>query len=191
MRSLLPVAYLACLLACPGLLHAQTTFANGTYAGSCSVRFEGKSNLHGFTGTIAKVPLSVSLQDGDTLNMTTKVAVTSLNTAKPARDREMWKMFQSDKFPHLGVQVRNASLKAAYPGPGKTGKLPVTLTIAGHSKTVTGRTQNFVTGTNGGSFDLALTLSLKDLGLNAPRALAGTIRVKDTVTVLCKVELER
>lgn len=191
MRSLLPLLFLSTFLFQPGLLSAQTTFANGTYTGSCSVRFEGKSNLHPFTGTLAKVPLSVTLRNDDTMNMSTRIGVTDLNTAKPARDREMWKMFQSDKFPQLSVKVSSASLKNAYPGLGKTGKLPVTLTIAGVSKTVTGQTRNFVTNSKGGSFDLALTLSLKDLGLKAPRALLGTVKVKDTVSVVCKVTLSR
>ncbi|MEM1297415.1 MAG: hypothetical protein AAGH89_18765, partial [Verrucomicrobiota bacterium] len=101
------------------------------------------------------------------------------------------KMFQSDKFPHLQIRVRDASLKNAYPGPGKTGKLPVTFTIAGLRKTVTGQTRNFVTTPKGGSFDLALTLSLEDLGLKAPRALLGTVKVKDTVNVVCKVTLSQ
>ncbi len=183
-------AILSLLTAWVLLSNASAEFPDGTYTGSCSVEFQGDSNLHAFTGTIARVPLSVTLTNG-TLRVTTNVKVTDLDTDKPTRDRQMWKMFQSDQFPHLTISVNNAPLDRAYPGGGKPGKLPVTLSVAGLSRTVTGETRNVQTTAKGGSFDLALTLSLKDLGLKAPRALAGTVRVKDTVTVLCKVTLSK
>lgn len=162
--------------------------ADGLYRGTSSVKFAGNSNLHPFGGTIEKVPLMVSFKDGK-MNAKIGVTVTDMTTEKRLRDRAMWKMFSSDRFPVFQVTVSDAPYAAAYPGNGQPGKLPITITIAGKSSQTVAETSNFKFGKNSGSFRMQMSLSLKKLGLTAPVAMAGALRVDDQVEVSCEVIL--
>jgi len=167
---------------------AQETAA--TYTGSTDVEFQGSSNLHPFEGTVSDVPLEVTLA-GDVLNMKTQVTIRDMTTDNKKRDKDMWSMFKVADYPAMKVSVTNASYAAARPQGEKPGSLPVKLTVAGKTVEVKGTTVNLKETASGGSFDLKLALSLKEMGLEAPVAMLGALKVHDRVNVVCHVTLTK
>ncbi len=185
--------HLACLfLAAFGLLFSPLAAAKD-YSGHVDIDFRGKSNLHGFSGQVTKVPLLVKVEgDGsgqELLSMQTQVTVRDLTTKHRKRDRDMWKMFGYADHPLITVRVRNASLAQAYPKGSRPGTLPVTMIIQGKETPVPATTHNLKESSTGGSFELRMTLSLQKLGLKAPQTFL--LKVDDTVEVVGQVTLNQ
>jgi len=185
---LLPSALALCILAVlPGLSLAQET-----YTGEADVSFDGKSNLHGFSGTVNNVPLKVQVtgsEGAEKLSMSTTVTIKNLTTDNNKRDKEMWKMFGYGDHPLMTVKVSGAPLDTAYPSGNKPGKLPVTLVVQGKTTQVTGTTHNLKETAKGGSFELRMDLSLEDMGLKAPQTLL--LKVRDEVKVSAQITLTK
>jgi polyisoprenoid-binding protein YceI len=169
------------------------------YVGRCDVVFEGDSTLHGFTGDITNVPLTVLCEtnhSGEALLSTrVEIAPRQLTTHHAKRDANMYKMFQSDRFPKLVALVTNAPLAAARLLPSTAsndpGTLPVQFTFCGISKEVSAATHHTMRVAGGLEFDLETDLSLKDFNLKPPSALLGTISVRDRVKVKAHIKLQK
>jgi polyisoprenoid-binding protein YceI len=163
------------------------------------VVFEGDSTLHAFTGDITNVPLMVLCETNPSgealLNTRIEISPRRLTTHHAKRDANMYKMFQSDRFPKLIALVTNAPLAAARLTPSSTstdpGLLPVQLTICGITKQVQATTTIPESLAEGWEFELETDVSLKDFKLKPPSALLGTISVRDRVRVKAHVKLQK
>ena len=169
------------------------------YVGHCDVVFEGDSTLHGFMGDITNVPVTVICDTNGSgealLNTRFEIGPRQLTTHHAKRDANMYKMFQSDRFPKLLVVVSNAPLAAAILSPTSNstgpGSLPVQLTFCGITKEVRATTIHPLRVTEGFEFELETDISLKDFKLKPPSVLLGTISVRDTVKVKAHVKLQK
>ncbi|HTY88913.1 MAG TPA: YceI family protein [Candidatus Acidoferrum sp.] len=168
------------------------------YVGRCDVEFAGDSTLDAFAGDITNVPLTVictsNRADGALLNTRIEIGARQLTTHNTRRDANMYKMFQSDQFPTLFVDVTNASLAAAQLVPGQQaepGTLPLRVTICGVTNEVRAVTLNPQPVTNGWGFELETELSLKDFKLKPPTLLFGAITVHDIVKVKARVRVQK
>lgn len=173
--------------------------AGDKYVGRCDVIFEGDSTLHGFTGIISNVPLTVICETNNAgealLNTRIEIGPRQLTTHHAKRDANMYKMFQADLFPRLIAVVTNAPLAAANLSPSSNstspGTLPVQLTFCGITRDVQARTVNQLRLAEGWEFQLETDISLKDFKLKPPSALLGAISVRDLVRVKAHVKLQR
>ena len=182
--------------------------AGETYRGTAAVTFKGYSTLHDFEGTVT-VPLVVTHEpkNGGDGVLTAKAGaeVAKMSTQHDERDEKMRVMFNSAANPLIDVQVKGASSRAARPASktitargGKqvtmeqAGVLPVSLTMAGTTRTVTAETRALKDDGKGHvEFDMSFRVSLKEFGLKPPSALLGAVSVKDAVDVKVHVSLDR
>jgi polyisoprenoid-binding protein YceI len=129
-----------------------------------------------------------------TLNTRLEISPKQLTTHHEKRDANMYKMFQSDRFPKLFATVTNAPLATARltptTPPGEPGMLPVQLTFCGITKEVSARTLNPQTILEGWEFDLKMEISLKAFQLKPSSALFGMISVDDKVVIKAHVKVK-
>lgn len=169
------------------------------YAGLCNVVFDCDSTLHAFSGDITNLSLHVLCETNVTgeamFDTRLEVSPRQLTTHEVKRDANMYKMFQSDRFPQLVALVTNAPLASAnlspQGGPASSGTVPVQLTMCGITKEVLGRTSNARSCDNGWEFNLSTEISLKAFKLKPPSVLFGTISVGDTVKVKAHVKVQK
>ncbi|MGC3957989.1 MAG: YceI family protein [Verrucomicrobiota bacterium] len=182
---------------CLGFL-LQATAAD-KYTGNCNIVFEGDSTLHAFTGYISNIAVIV-LCDTNTsgtaiLNTRLEIAPKQLTTHHEKRDKNMYTMFQPDKFPKLLAVVTNAPLAAAQLMPSDAtstnGVLPIQLTFCGITKEASAKTMNQKPHTDGWEFDLQTTVSLKAFKLEPPSVLFGAISVADKVVIKAHVIVKK
>ena len=158
------------------------------YVGTCQVRFEGSSNLHDFSGTVNGVPIQAQRR-GDVFEMESQVTIGGMRTGNEKRDKRMWQMFEKVRYPLLVLRVKRASVEEARPNEG-AGCVLVEMEVRGKRVPVEAAITNLKEGKEQVTFDVSMQLSLKALGLIAPKALLGTVQVKDKVRVLSRVSLK-
>jgi hypothetical protein len=168
--------------------------ADETWTGTADVKFHGFSTLHDFDGTVNKVPLKVTVStgaNGRMVSATSSAEVQDMSTANDKRDASMREMFQQAKYRFIKIEVPETSERTLKPGGGKSGAMPITLTIAGKQGKVSGTVTNVVEAATRCSFDLAFPVSLKAFSLEPPKAVGGLVKVKDTVDVKVRVALRK
>jgi polyisoprenoid-binding protein YceI len=169
------------------------------YTGTCNVVFEGDSTLHAFTGDITNVTVVVICDTNAAgvavLNTRLEIAPKQLSTHHEKRDANMYKMFQSDRFPKLMAVVTNAPLAAAKLSPSETanvpGSLAMKLTFCGITKEVVARTTNPKPHPDSWEFDLQADISLKAFKLQPPSVMFGAISVDDKVVIKAHVKVQK
>lgn len=170
-----------------------------TYQGHLDVVFEGDSTLHKFTGDITNISVVVVCTTNAAgealLNTRIEIGPKQLTTHHQKRDANMYKMFQSDRFPKLVALVTNAPLAAAKLSPTNpptiAGTMPVQLTFCGITKEVLATTNNPKPQTDGWEFDLQTQVSLAAFKLKPSSALLGLISVDDKVVIKAHVRLQK
>lgn len=183
-----PILY-ALLLALPHLL-----VADETWSGAADVKFRGYSTLHNFEGTVKQVPLKVTVTGGEkdrVVSATSNVEVKDMSTAHEGRDKNMMTMFQQAKHRFIKVEVDDAKEPALRPPGGGPGTMPVKVTIAGMTGTISAKVTNVVEAETRGSFDLSFPVSLKQFKLEPPKSLGGLVKVRDNVDVTVRVVLKK
>jgi len=191
-RSILAPILAAHTLA--ALTLAAASHAAETWMGTSNVTFKATSTLHDFDGTVGAVPLKVTVKEaksGRLISATSDVEVSRMTTAEKDRDENMWKMFNTAKFKIIKIAVPETPEAALRPTAGKSGTMPITLTIAGTAGTVSGAVTNLRQSATEAEFDLAFPVSLKAFNLKPPSTLVGLIKVGDTVKVSVHVSLKR
>jgi YceI-like domain len=173
---------------------ASATLRADVWTGTSHVTFKGTSTLHDFEGTVPDVPLKVIVKKaGDTrvISATSNVEVVRMTTREKERDEKMWAMFRAPKFRLIQISVPETPESALRPSGGQPGTMPITLTMAGTENRVTGTVTQLRESGNTASFDLSFPVSLKAFNLDPPKALAGLVKVGDTVAVTVQVRLTR
>ena len=179
----------ALLLALPHLL-----VADETWRGAADVKFRGYSTLHNFEGTVKQVPLKVTVTGGEkdrVVSATSNVEVKDMSTAHEGRDKNMMTMFQQAKHRFIQVEVDDAKEQTLRPPGGGAGEMPVKITIAGTTGTISAKVTNVVEAETRGSFDLSFPVSLKQFKLDPPKSLGGLVKVRDNVDVTVRVVLKK
>lgn len=178
---------------------SQGARAADKYVGHCDVVFEGDSTLHGFTGDITNVAVVVFSETNSAgaamLHSHLEIAPKQLSTHHEKRDANMYKMFQSDRFPKLMAVVTNAPLAAAKLSPSEPANVPgsiaMKLTFCGITKEVVARTTNPKPHPDGWEFDLQADISLKAFKLQPPSVMFGAISVDDKVVIKAHVKVQK
>jgi len=193
--AILPKAILATFI----VLKVMPSAWAGEWKGSCDIRFQGTSTLHDFTGNVRCQPFQVGVEEvaGEKTNIPgAEVAVLAgeMDTGNKSRDRQMRKMFQSDKFPRIrGIFGRidpEYTRQALRRGPDARAPLDFTLKIRDIERPVRAVASNFREAEGRVSFDVEYPVSLKDFQLDPPSPFFGLIRVDDKIMVKTAVRLE-
>jgi hypothetical protein len=171
----LPILIMVWLL--PALAHSQDLTMRAWY----DITFSGTSSLHDFDGTVQSRAVTIPV-DADTsglealMGTATEVRVQDMDTGNKRMNRNMYKMFEADKFPLItgrltaaGEAMENErSLELSIRNVTRT--IPVTVVA---SRQMSGRTE----------IDLEMTVSLAAFDLEAPTAMLGLLKVDDAVKV--------
>ena len=190
-----PGAMLAILLA---LFHAPSAGAV-EWNGSCDNRFRGTSTLHDFAGDARCRPFTVDVgtgADGKAGIGRTEVVVPvgDMDTGNGSRDRQMRRMFESERFPSIrgtfGTIDPETFRRELRRAPDAGVPLDFTLAIRGVARPVHAVASNFREAGGTISFDVDYAVSLNDYGLAAPTVFFGLVKVGDTVAVKTAVRLE-
>lgn len=159
------------------------------WTGTAEIEFDATSTLHDFSGTAPVAPFPVSVvQEGNsaTLGGTATVAVAQLDTRHAKRDANLRKMFAAERYPLAVGTVPPVRIDRNSP----PATLPIQLAIRDRVRTMAAALSNWEAAENSLRFELAMTLSLREFGLEPP-VLLGFIRVGDAVAVRARVALER
>lgn len=176
MKNLFPVLLVV-------FLCSLSARARDTWYGSVASDFKVKATVDSFTGKAVSEPVVVLPDDA---SITVTFAIEKMETGKKKRDKEMMHMFKAEEFPLITGSAAAAPLLELQPG--DDAELPVSVTMHGVTREVTGTVTAVDTSENTLSFALAFPLSLKEFGLKPPSVI-GIIRVNDVVQVLSRVTL--
>ncbi|HRT06178.1 MAG TPA: YceI family protein [Kiritimatiellia bacterium] len=158
-------------------------------SGTAEIEFDATSTLHDFTGTAPAEAFVLEMEwdgSGATLGGTATVAVAKMDTRHAKRDENLRKMFAADRYPLVSGALPLTRIDLAE----TPASLPIQLTIRDRTRTVAAFLSNWQPAGDRCRFDLAMTLSLREFGLEPP-VLLGFIRVGDAVAVRAHVALER
>lgn len=164
--------------------------------GTCQVAFTGSSTLHDFDGTAACTPFTLTVTGaGDAAQLgevTLSVPVAGLRTGIARRDRSMYEIFQTGRFPEITGRLTGAPLavvrRQLHQSAAGTSTLPLTVRIRDIERPVAARVTMLVDTTRDFSIALEFPLSLAAFRLEPPIVL-GFIRVADEVLVKVSIQL--
>ncbi len=162
--------------------------------GSCEIRFQGTSTLHGFTGVGSCEPFGFSeipSPGADRLFSAgrVEVAVAKMDTDNDSRDRKMYKMFEADQFPFISGRFSQMNPHQLIRQIQSGKQLSFELTMHGKTKTVNATVKEIVLDAERLTFAAEFPVSLASFDLKPPGVL-GIIRVADEVLVTVDVTLQ-
>jgi polyisoprenoid-binding protein YceI len=161
-------------LCCGGLLWAGSLLA-AEYPSTAQVKFLGDARLHHFEGTCASKSALIKEAQARYEGIFT-VDIHSLNTQKDSRDKEMYHMFEDQKYSTITGSFRNAVLEE-----GKT--LAFKLNIHGVEASYEAALKNVKVDAKAIHFELSFPVSLEKHQLKAPSFMFGAIKVQDIIEV--------
>ncbi len=166
-----------------------------TWKGGASIKFEGTSTLHDWSGTVKAQPFATTVTMNDAgqptaIKAKVEVKAAEMDTRKTERDENMHKAMKVASFPLISGEfdAAYASLKPAEKLAPK--QLPFKLTILGKEQNVSAAISNWKQNGSKATFDAEFDLSLKACGIEVPSVML-VIRVGDTVKVKVSVELTK
>jgi hypothetical protein len=148
------------------------------------IRFSGTSTLHDFGGTLASQPFVLTLSS-NTWSAEADVLAAQMNTANDGRDRNMYKMFETNSYPNLHGSVTNAPM----PGHGST-NITLGFQIRDKKFDLPVRVDNWNETTGRIQFHTEWDVSLEQYGLKPPSVM-GIIRVGEKVHVEADVTVDK
>jgi polyisoprenoid-binding protein YceI len=166
------------------LAAAAAPAQSATLAGKAAISFTGSSTLHDFDGKVDPVVFTPDDASGQ-WSALVEVPVASMKTGNGWRDENMRGMLQADRYPSIRAVFAGIETDALRSQP----TLTFALTIRDATHPVTAVLRHWVESAEHLEFDAEFSVSLKEYGLEAPRALF--VRVDDKVTVTVHVTLDR
>lgn len=157
-------------------------FATCTLAAPVSIRFEGDSTLHRFSGHVDRG--TIAIQNGESGHDTVQISipVLDISTDHAKRDQNMYKMFECPSYAEIrGTADLGMLLDAT------TVSIPIALTIRNQTRTIEAHREQS-NPDHPGTMRLSWSVSLADFNLEAP-AVMGLIHVYDEVKVMAELEL--
>jgi polyisoprenoid-binding protein YceI len=151
---------------------------------SHKVTVDGTSSLHDWTSEVTKVEWSGQLlTEGTTLKAINNVIVTiNVESIKSSQggtmDEKTYEAFKSDKYPTITFKLTSATVT------GATINAKGTLTMAGVTKPITMNVAAKVNADGTVRLSGSQLINMKDYKMVPPKAVMGTIKVGEKVTVL-------
>jgi len=177
------------------LVWYATTAWGGGIEGTCSLRFLATSTLHDVSGTGRCLPFTAEMASGisgKTMipEVNLEVPVEGMDTHNDARNGQMRKMFDSDRYPKIRGTIRKVDVKEVRDAVAKDGEAVIDLYL--RIRDIERRIPVVVTDLQQEGdrvrFAVEFSLSLANFGLEPP-SLLFFIRVGDKVIVKGNFEL--
>lgn len=150
---------------------------------SHKMTIDGTSSLHDWTSDVTKLEWSGNiLAEGNSVkevkDAVVKIQVVSIKSEKgKTMDEKTYEAFQSDKNPAITYKLSGVNIS------GDNIKATGSLTMAGTTKTIAVDTKAKVLANGDVQFTGAQKLNMKDFKMTPPKAVMGTIKVGEEVTV--------
>ena len=147
------------------------------------MEIEGTSTLHDWVSTVDDFDVTATLTDGALKNVRMTARVESIKSGKGGMDKNTYKAMNSSEYPE--IQFTADELKLDGPNISGTGSL----TIAG--KTNSRPIQATYESWSEDSYMVrgSATFNMSSFGVEPPKAMMGTIKTGDEVTIRWEVAL--
>jgi hypothetical protein len=159
----------------------------GTYKADALIHFNGTSTLHDFEGSVVVPSFEVILEGGDDqskfISSKVKIDTLSITTDHTSRDKKMWQMLDSQRFPFIEGEI----VKMKIPLTKEPSEIKIYLRICNVGQPIVGTISNWLDSKSGFSCLLKLEISLESFELKPP-SIFGLITVGDTVSVECEIK---
>lgn len=165
-----------------GLLSAQTFKLKPDES---QMKITGTSTLHDWESDVESI-LATATIDGETIRTGTfEAEVRSIKSGNSTMDGNTYKAMNADEHPKITFSLKNQKITG--------GKMPVSgeLTIAGVTKRIKMELAAEQWAENQLLLNGSYTLKMSDYGIDPPRAMLGTIRTGDEVTITFTISLQR
>ena len=185
MRLTIALVILFNLSAFQGILNAQKMVKFTDY----TMTIEGTSSLHDWVSEVEKVEgKAILIEENEKLTDITslelKIEVEGIQSGKGIMDKKTYKALDSENHPYITFKAEN--LKTITPS---TMEVSGKLTIAGKTNTIdltVAYTYANGTLTANGKIPLKMT----DFGIAPPKAMMGTLKTGDDITIVYNVTLK-
>ena len=181
MQYLKKIPIVVCLL----LLTTCLAFSQKPYAlKSHKMSVDGTSSLHDWTSDVTKIAWSGNLTvEGTSVkaisNVNVTIAVTDIKSEKGGMmDDKTYEAFKSEQHPTITFKLTSATVT------GSTIKANGTLTMAGASKPIVMTVASKVLADGSVHLSGSQVINMKDYQMTPPKAVMGTIKVGEKVTLL-------
>ena len=179
------------LLTLIALLLAGAASAQKSYVlNSHKMSVDGTSSLHDWSSDVAKVDWSGRITaEGTSVkaisDVTVKIAVTDIKSSKGGMmDDKTYEAFDSEKNPTITFKLNSAVVTA------NTAKANGTLTMAGVTKPIVMNVSTKVLADGSVNLSGSQAINMKDYGMKPPKAVMGTIKVGEKVTLLFELTVK-
>ncbi len=176
---------------------ASFTAANATkttYALSkdYQVSILGTSNLHDWDEKVKNVSGTTTVDwntDGsfDLHGIDIKMEVKSIKSESSAMDKNTYKALKADAYPFITVTLNKPITDIVGKAAGTTVTAKANVTIAGVTKVMDMQIQIKILATGKLTFEGSQRIKMSDFGLTAPKALLGTLKTGNEITIQFKV----
>lgn len=137
----------------------------------------GTSTLHDWESVVENFSATVSMKEGDVMSATFEGKVKSIKSGTGSMDDNTYEAMSADKYPTISFKSKEITTE------GNNMVVQGTLTIAGKSQTI----KMILTKEQWSEKSLKVsgshTMKMSEYGINPPRAMFGTIRTGDEVTI--------
>lgn len=167
------------------LLTTSVVFAQKAYTlKSHKMSVDGTSSLHDWTSDVTKVVWAGKITaEGSSVkaisDVTLNIQVTDIKSEKGGMmDDKTYEAFKSEKFPTITFKLTSATVT------GTNVKANGTLTMAGVTKNIVMNVETKVLADGSVHLSGSQVVNMKDYSMTPPKAVMGTIKVGEKVTVL-------
>jgi polyisoprenoid-binding protein YceI len=181
MRYSIKISVLAALL----LLTTSVAFSQKPYSlKSHKMSIDGTSSLHDWTSDVTKIDWSGNITaEGNSVkaisDVNLKITVADIKSEKGGMmDDKTYEAFKSEQFPTITFKLTSATVT------GSTIKANGTLTMAGVSKPIVMNVATKVLADGSVHLSGSQVINMKDYKMTPPKAVMGTIKVGEKVTLL-------
>jgi len=137
----------------------------------------GTSTLHDWESVVEDFKATCTTKDGDIVAASFEAKVESIKSGTRAMDQNTYKAMKSDQFPT--ISFTSTSVKSEENQLDVSGQL----TIAGKTKTIQMKLNREKWSEESLTVIGSYTLKMSEYGIDPPRAMLGTIRTGDEVTI--------
>lgn len=148
-----------------------------------SMTISGTSTLHDWESVVEEFTATCKM-DGDKMQSAAfRAEVTSIKSGTNAMDQNTYKAMNSEKFPNISFVSKSIKSDGNYI------IVSGALTIAGETKSINLKLKREQWTAESLNVSGDYTLKMTDYGIDPPRAMLGTIRTGDEVTITFDITL--
>lgn len=148
-----------------------------------SMTISGTSTLHDWESVVEDFTATCKMDGDEMQSAAFRAEVTSIKSGTNAMDQNTYKAMNSEKYPNISFVSKSIKSDGNYI------IVSGALTIAGESKSINLKLKREQWTAESLNVSGEYTLKMTDYGIDPPRAMLGTIRTGDEVTITFDITL--